>query len=119
MAILPIVEVPDPRLRQISTPVEEVTDDVRKLIADMFETMYAAPGIGLAAIQAGVPTRTPAVAARAPQAPRRRVRNDVRRARRRPRRDPGRRPQADPGDRRPGAGGGRRRAGAAPARRPG
>ena len=57
MAVLPIVEVPDPRLRQISTPVEEVTDDTRKLIADMFETMYAAPGIGLAAIQVGVPKR--------------------------------------------------------------
>ena len=57
MAILPIVEVPDPRLRQISSPVEEVNDDVRKLVADMFETMYAAPGIGLAAIQVGVPRR--------------------------------------------------------------
>jgi peptide deformylase len=57
MAILPIVEVPDPRLRQISAPVETVDDGVRKLIADMFETMYAAPGIGLAAIQVGVPKR--------------------------------------------------------------
>jgi peptide deformylase len=57
MAILPIVEVPDPRLRQISTRVEEVGDDTRRLIADMFETMYAAPGIGLAAIQVGVPKR--------------------------------------------------------------
>ena len=57
MAILPIVEVPDPRLRQISAPVEAVDDGVRKLVADMFETMYAAPGIGLAAIQVGVPKR--------------------------------------------------------------
>jgi peptide deformylase len=57
MAVLPIVEVPDPRLRQISSPVEEVNDEVRALIADMFETMYAAPGIGLAAIQVGVPKR--------------------------------------------------------------
>jgi peptide deformylase len=57
MAILPIVEVPDPRLRQISSPVENVDDEVRKLITDMFETMYAAPGIGLAAIQVGVPKR--------------------------------------------------------------
>ena len=57
MAILPIVEVPDPRLRQISSPVEKVDDGVRALIADMFETMYAAPGIGLAAIQVGVPKR--------------------------------------------------------------
>lgn len=57
MAILPIVEVPDPRLRQISQPVEGVDDDLRQLIDDMFETMYAAPGIGLAAIQVGVPKR--------------------------------------------------------------
>lgn len=57
MALLPIVEVPDPRLRQISTRVEDVNDDVRALVADMFETMYAAPGIGLAAIQVGVPIR--------------------------------------------------------------
>ena len=57
MALLPIVEVPDPRLRQISSPVEKVDDELRKLIADMFETMYAAPGIGLAAIQVGVPKR--------------------------------------------------------------
>ena len=57
MALLPIVEVPDPRLRQISTPVETVDDDLRALIRDMFETRYAAPGIGLAAIQVGVPQR--------------------------------------------------------------
>lgn len=57
MALLPIVEVPDPRLRQISTPVQTVDEDVRKLVSDMFETMYAAPGIGLAAIQVGVPKR--------------------------------------------------------------
>jgi peptide deformylase len=57
MAIRTILEAPDPRLRQISTPVAEVTDAHRALIADMFETMYAAPGIGLAAIQVGVPER--------------------------------------------------------------
>jgi peptide deformylase len=57
MALLPIVEVPDPRLRQISSPVEAVDDEVRALVSDMFETMYAAPGIGLAAIQVGVPKR--------------------------------------------------------------
>jgi peptide deformylase len=57
MALLPIIEVPDPRLKQISTPVEAVDDEVRQLVADMFETMYAAPGIGLAAIQVGVPKR--------------------------------------------------------------
>src|SRR5690348_3612303 len=57
MALLPILEVPDPRLRQISVPVETVDDELRALIKDMFETMYAAPGIGLAAIQVGVPKR--------------------------------------------------------------
>ena len=57
MAIREIVEVPDPRLRQISSPVQEVTDEIRELVTDMFETMYAAPGIGLAAIQVGVPKR--------------------------------------------------------------
>jgi len=57
MALLPIIETPDPILRQISTPVEEVTDELRTLIDDMFQTMYAAPGIGLAAIQVGVPKR--------------------------------------------------------------
>lgn len=57
MAILPILEAPDPFLRTISKPVADVTDATRKLIADMFETMYDAPGIGLAAIQVGVPER--------------------------------------------------------------
>ena len=57
MAIRTIVEVPDPRLREISKPVEAVDDEVRALVADMFETMYEAPGIGLAAIQVGVPMR--------------------------------------------------------------
>jgi peptide deformylase len=57
MAILPILEAPDPRLRVKSAPVEAVDDALRALIADMFETMYDAPGIGLAAIQVGVPKR--------------------------------------------------------------
>ncbi|MEO5808781.1 MAG: peptide deformylase [Sphingomicrobium sp.] len=57
MTILRILETPDPLLRKISTPVESVDDDLRALIADMFETMYDAPGIGLAAIQVGVPRR--------------------------------------------------------------
>ena len=57
MALLPIIEVPDPRLRAISTPVETVDDEIRALIADMFDTMYDAPGIGLAAVQVGVPKR--------------------------------------------------------------
>ena len=57
MAILPIIEAPDLRLRIISKPVEGVDDNLRRLVADMFETMYAAPGIGLAAVQVGVPKR--------------------------------------------------------------
>src|SRR6266542_1195883 len=57
MSIRPIFETPDPVLRQISKPVETFDDDLRSLVADMFETMYAAPGIGLAAVQVGVPIR--------------------------------------------------------------
>jgi peptide deformylase len=57
MALLEILEVPDPRLRQKSAPLDEVTDETRQLIADMLETMYEAPGIGLAAVQVGVPVR--------------------------------------------------------------
>ncbi|MDF7774552.1 peptide deformylase [Sphingomonas sp. AOB5] len=57
MALLPILEVPDPRLRTVSSPVETVDDELRALIDDMFDTMYDAPGIGLAAIQVGVPKR--------------------------------------------------------------
>jgi peptide deformylase len=57
MAVLPIVEVPDPRLRIVSKPVEAVDDAVRQLVADMTDTMYAAHGIGLAAIQVGVDKR--------------------------------------------------------------
>ncbi|MFA9200457.1 MAG: peptide deformylase [Cypionkella sp.] len=57
MAIRPILEVPDPRLKTVSTPVTEFDDELRTLVADMFDTMYDAPGIGLAAIQIGVPKR--------------------------------------------------------------
>lgn len=57
MAILPILEVPDPRLKTISQPVTEFDDELKQLIDDMFETMYDAPGIGLAAIQVGVAKR--------------------------------------------------------------
>ena len=57
MAILPIIETPDPRLRVISKPVETFDVELKALVADMFETMYDAPGIGLAAIQVGVPLR--------------------------------------------------------------
>ncbi len=57
MAILNILEFPDPRLRKKAVPVVDVDDDLRKLIDDMFETMYAAPGIGLAATQVDVHRR--------------------------------------------------------------
>lgn len=57
MALLPIIETPDPRLRVISKPVESFDAELKTLIADMFETMYDAPGIGLAAIQVGVAKR--------------------------------------------------------------
>jgi len=57
MAIRRIYETPDPVLRQISKPVETFDDELRTLVADMFETMYDAPGIGLAAAQVGVPIR--------------------------------------------------------------
>ena len=57
MAIREILEVPDPRLKLISKRVEVFDDDLRTLAADMLETMYDAPGIGLAAIQVGVPRR--------------------------------------------------------------
>jgi peptide deformylase len=57
MAILEILEYPDKRLRTIAKPVTEVTDKIRKIIDDMFETMYEAPGIGLAASQVNVHQR--------------------------------------------------------------
>jgi peptide deformylase len=57
MAIRPLVILPDAQLRLVSTPVAEITPEIRMLVADMFETMYDAPGIGLAAIQIGVPWR--------------------------------------------------------------
>ena len=57
MTIRKILVEPDPFLRQVSHDVEKVDDELRKLMDDMLETMYAAPGIGLAAIQVGVPKR--------------------------------------------------------------
>ncbi|TYC86837.1 peptide deformylase [Novosphingobium sp. BW1] len=57
MAIREILEVPDPVLKQVSKPVETFDDELKTLVEDMFETMYDAPGIGLAAIQVGVPLR--------------------------------------------------------------
>ncbi len=57
MAIREILEVPDPVLKQVSKPVEAFDDALKTLVEDMFETMYDAPGIGLAAIQVGVALR--------------------------------------------------------------
>jgi peptide deformylase len=57
MALREIIKLPDPRLRLVSKPVDTIDGEIRTLVADMFETMYAAPGIGLAAIQVAVPRR--------------------------------------------------------------
>jgi peptide deformylase len=57
MAIRPLVILPDPRLRLKSAPVDKIDDEVRRLADDMLETMYDAPGVGLAAIQIGEPRR--------------------------------------------------------------
>jgi peptide deformylase len=57
MALLPILTAPDPRLKAKAKPVERVDESVRQLMDDMLETMYAAPGIGLAAPQVGVGKR--------------------------------------------------------------
>ena len=57
MALLNILEYPDPRLRKVATPVSAVTPEIQKLVRDMAETMYAAPGVGLAATQVDVHKR--------------------------------------------------------------
>ncbi len=57
MAVLEILHFPDPRLRKKASSIEAVTDEIRKLADDMLETMYAAPGIGLAANQVNVQKR--------------------------------------------------------------
>jgi peptide deformylase len=57
MALLPILRYPDPRLHKKAAPVERVDESIRRLAADMAETMYAAPGIGLAATQVDVHKR--------------------------------------------------------------
>jgi len=57
MTIKPLIILPDPLLRQVSKPIERVDADLQRLADDMLETMYDAPGIGLAAIQIGVPRR--------------------------------------------------------------
>ncbi|CAM5188464.1 peptide deformylase [Bosea thiooxidans] len=68
MAIRPLVILPDAQLRLVSKPVEAVTPEVRTLVEDMFETMYDAPGIGLAAIQIGVPLRVVTIDLSKPEA---------------------------------------------------
>ena len=57
MSIKPLVIIPDSKLRLRSEPVKDITDEIRRLADDMLETMYDAPGVGLAAIQIGVPVR--------------------------------------------------------------
>lgn len=57
MALLPILEFPDPRLRTVAKPVAQVDDKIRQLVDDMFDTMYDAPGVGLAASQVNVHKR--------------------------------------------------------------
>ena len=57
MAIKEIIKVPNLILKKISKPVEEVNDEIRSILDDMLDTMYDAPGIGLAAIQIGIPLR--------------------------------------------------------------
>jgi peptide deformylase len=69
MAIRRIYETPDPILRQISKPVETFDDALRTLVTDMFETMYAAPGIGLAAVQVGEPIRLLVIDLQEPEDP--------------------------------------------------
>jgi peptide deformylase len=57
MAVLNILEYPDPRLRKIAAPVAQVTPEIQKLVSDLADTMYAAPGVGLAATQVDVHKR--------------------------------------------------------------
>jgi len=57
MALLPILEYPDPRLKKVAAPVAAVTAEIRRLVRDLAETMYAAPGVGLAATQVNVHKR--------------------------------------------------------------
>ncbi|MBM3518938.1 MAG: peptide deformylase [Alphaproteobacteria bacterium] len=70
MALRPILIAPDPRLKRHSEPVGAVDDGVRQLVADMFDTMYAAPGVGLAAIQIGLPRQVIVIDLQREDAPR-------------------------------------------------
>jgi peptide deformylase len=69
MAPRSIITLPDPKLRLVSAPLERIDDDLRKLMGDMLETMYEAPGIGLAAIQIGEPIRLIVVDPATPEEP--------------------------------------------------
>ena len=71
MAVLPIIKAPDPRLKKRCAPVERVDDRIRRLMDDMLETMYAAPGVGLAAPQVGVTKRVIVVDTSDPEGERR------------------------------------------------
>ena len=80
MAILPIIYAPDARLKVRSEPVERIDDDLHKLMDDMIDTMHDAPGVGISAIQVGVPKRVIAIdVARAdePRAPLRLVNPEI------------------------------------------
>ncbi len=68
MAVRPILQYPDRRLRVRSRPVERVDDAIRRLLDDLAETMYAAPGVGLAANQVGVPLRVCVIDVQSPRA---------------------------------------------------
>lgn len=70
MALHPILILPDPKLRLVSEPVAAIDGEIRRLADDMFETMYDAPGIGLAAIQVGVPKRVVTIDVAKKDAPR-------------------------------------------------
>ena len=70
MPIRDIITLPDPKLRLVSKPIERVDDAVRRLMDDMFETMYEAPGVGLAAVQIAEPIRLLVVDAAPKDAPR-------------------------------------------------
>jgi peptide deformylase len=69
MTVMTILEIPDPRLRDVAVPVAAITDDTRTLIDDMFETMYDARGIGLAATQVGVTQRVVVIDLQEPTEP--------------------------------------------------
>jgi peptide deformylase len=73
MAIRSLILLPDPRLKQISAPVTKVTSQIKSLAADMLDTMYDAPGIGLAAIQVGEPHRLVTIDLAKPEEPRKPV----------------------------------------------